>query len=282
MLGPTIFAASFVSRGGFAFGNVWQYHSRSDQHSKVVCWGLLFDLMRHCALLRDHAARSVVGFGINHEMRDFRTNRRKNLDLVICRPRQDATIGPGRTFAERGDEIGVMLDDDARRELAGLPTLTEQPVGAVHMALEAKACMTAFQKARPRLYDELDSSHATVHGNSPHAIAAGLAVVNTATTFISPDLNKHSLAEHAPVVSHHTQPKDARLVVEKLREIPRRARNGEEGFDALAIILVELRNDGSPVRLVDNDPAPPPGDTYNYEMAVHRLAQLYEQKFRSL
>jgi hypothetical protein len=23
----------------------WQYHSRSDRHSKIACWGILFDLL---------------------------------------------------------------------------------------------------------------------------------------------------------------------------------------------------------------------------------------------
>ena len=34
------------------FGNEWQYHSRSDKHSKVACWAVLFDLLQTSALLR--------------------------------------------------------------------------------------------------------------------------------------------------------------------------------------------------------------------------------------
>src|SRR3954471_10049360 len=68
------------------YGNQWQYHSRSDHHSKVACWGILFDLMQHSRLLREHIASGRVIFGINHEMRDFRTGRKKNLDLVLARP----------------------------------------------------------------------------------------------------------------------------------------------------------------------------------------------------
>jgi hypothetical protein len=29
-------------------GNLWQYHSRGDRHSKVACWGILLDLMASC------------------------------------------------------------------------------------------------------------------------------------------------------------------------------------------------------------------------------------------
>ena len=65
--------------------------------------GVLFDLMLACPLLRNHAAHGTVGFGINHEMTDFVSGRRKNLDLVICTPRSDPTARQEVTF---GDLIG--------------------------------------------------------------------------------------------------------------------------------------------------------------------------------
>ena len=52
-------------------GRRWQYHPRSDHHSKVACWGVTFDLLRSCPLLVKHIADGKVGFGINHEMRDL-------------------------------------------------------------------------------------------------------------------------------------------------------------------------------------------------------------------
>lgn len=284
MLGPKLLVASMVPRAaGFKHGNRWQYHSRSDHHSKVACWGLLFDLLRHCPLLRQHASDGLVGYGINHEMRDFRTGRKKNLDLVICRPRGGGWSGaPAPTFADQAREIGVALDARATEELAKLPTLPEMPVGAVHLALEAKACMTEFIKAKPRLFDELNSSHAAIHGNSPHTIAAGLAMVNLASEFISPGRNDFDLSTRSPIITKHVQPRHAADVIAKLRELPRRSRDGEEGYDALGIIVVDCRNDGSPVRLVSLPPAPQLGDTDHYEMTVHRLAQLYEQKYRAI
>jgi hypothetical protein len=283
MFGPKLLAASLVPRSvGFKHGNSWQYHSRSDHHSKIACWGLMFDLLRECALLRTHVASGLVGYGLNHEMRDFRTARKKNLDLVICRPRSDGAYQQKETFLDQATSIGVVLDGPTSAELSRLPALQRMPVGAVHIALEAKACMTAFHKARPRLYDELNSSHAAIHGHSPHTLAAGLAMVNAAAEFISPGRNDFKLSRKAPIVSGHNQPHEAAAVIEKLREIPRRARDGEDGFDALGIIVVKCRNDGTPVELVQDFPAPQVGDIYHYEMAVHRLAQLYEQRFREI
>ena len=284
MFGPRILVSSMIPRAGtFAHGNSWQYHSRSDHHSKIACWGLLFDLLRHCPLLRDHARKGLVGYGLNHEMRDFRTSRKKNLDLVICRPRNAEWGGaPAPTFADQADEIGAVMDADSRRELATLPTVAELPVGAVHIALEAKACMTAFSKAKPRLFDELNSSHAAIHGNSPHTIAAGLAMVNMADTFISPGRNDFDMRERAAVVTRHRQPRNAAEIVSKLRELPRRSRAGEEGYDAFGIIVVRCRNDGSAVELIGAPPAPQLGETDHYEMTVHRLAQLYQQKYHAI
>ncbi len=285
MFGPKLLVASLVLRDvGFKHGNRWQYHSRSDHHSKVACWGLLFDLLRHCALLRSHAKQGIVGYGLNHEMRDFGTGRKKNLDLVVCRPRGGRPISgpPAPTFADQALEIGVQLDAAARAELEALPRLEELPVGAVHIALEAKACMTEFLKARPRLYDELNSSHVVIHGNSPHTIAAGLAMVNVATEFVSPGRNDFDMSARAANVTRHNQPAHAAAVIAKLREIPRRSRDGEEGYDAFGIVVVDCRNDGTPVRVVSEPPAPTGGEVDQYEMTIHRLAQLYEQKYRNV
>lgn len=44
--------------------------------------------------------------------------------------------------------------------------------------------MTAFSKSYPRLYDELNSSHAVIHGASNRALAVGLAIINVAEDFV--------------------------------------------------------------------------------------------------
>lgn len=286
MLGPRILVDSMIPRSGkpFKHASVWQYHPRSDHHSKIACWGLLLDLLIDCPLLRRHAEAELVGFGLNHEMRDFRTSRKKNLDLVVCRPRSEPAQAARkrRTFAERGREIGAVLGSQAAAALGSLPTLREFPVGAVHLAVEAKACMTAFAKARPRLYDELNSSHLAIHGNSEHTIAAGLVLVNIAGEFVSPTSNDFDLSKHPTKVSSHNQPRDAASVIEKIAEVPRRSSEGEGGFDALAITVIDCRNDGTPVRLIETAPAPRRGEVHHYEWSVHRLSQLYEQKFRDI
>jgi hypothetical protein len=278
MNGPEILARS-LSRPNVEdqYGNTWQYHSRSDLHSKVACWGLLFDLISHCPLLRNHIEDQKVGFGINHEMHDFRTGRKKNLDLVLCTPGSGKV--KSRQFSELASDYHVALTPAEKRVLAGLPVLDRVSVGSVHVALEAKATMTAHIKALPRLYDELNSSHLAVHGSADFAIAAGFAVVNMAATFISPGLNHFDIGKRRPKLNKHRQPSDTERTIEKIKEIPRRTQSGVEGFDALGIVVVEMKNDGSAVTVVKAGPAPRPGDPWHYDSMIHRIASLYATKF---
>jgi hypothetical protein len=259
-------------------GNHWQYHSRSDQHSKVACWALLFDLLHYCPLLAQHAAAGKVGFGINHEMRDFKNNRKKDLDLVICTPGSSQENGYA-SFHDLVAQYDIRLSPAQKKQLATYPELNRVPVGSVHVALEAKAAMTEHIKALPRLFDELNSSHLAIHGSADFAIAAGFAIVNFAATFVSVDRNKTSLPGHPKVVTKHTQPKATERTIAKLEEIPRRTQGGVDGFDALGIVVIELRNDGSPVELVTQPPAPAPKDIWHYDQMIRRIASLYAAKF---
>lgn len=282
MHGPSILARTLSkTTREDRFGNLWQYHSRSDHHSKVACWGILFDLLRGSALLRWHIESGKVRFGINHEMKDFVHDRKKNLDLVLCTGSTDAIEPQAETFAEMGESWSIDLTEKEKAELSRLPTLRRGSVSSVLMALEAKACMTAHQRALPRLYDELNSSHATVHGASDQAIAAGFVMVNRAVRYLSPDLNKKN-RETDPEWSVHAQPRDAQLAVDKVRQLPKRSRTGDNGYDAVAIVVVDCSNDGSAISLVDDAPAPRTGDIFHYDSMIDRLGHIYATRFKDL
>jgi hypothetical protein len=239
---------------------------------------VIFDLLLATPLLRRHVESGIVHFGINHEMRDFVHDRKKNLDLVLCTPN-----GPPsrQTLVEIGSQYGVALSPEERERLDALPKLTRAPVGSVLLALEAKACMTAHQRALPRLYDELNSSHLTVHGSSDQAIAVGFTMINQARDYLSPDLNKKNRISD-PEWSHHNQPRDASLAVDKIKQLPRRSKAGDVGYDALSIVVIEMQNDGSPVSLVKSPPAPQTGDIYDYDTMVARLSAIYATRFKDL
>jgi hypothetical protein len=263
----------------------WQYHPRSDHHSKVACWGILFDVLLSSHLLREHVEQGLVAFGINHKMVDHTNNRPKNLDLVLCRP--DASSSPTKasartSFASLAKKFGLELSEDDSKALASLPTLYRMPVGSVLMAVEAKAAMTEFGKARPRLYDELASSHIVVHGDTDAAIAVGFAMVNGSDSFVSPTKNP-CIAWGAPMVaSTHDQPTQLKLTIEKIRSLPRRESVGRPGFDAIAAVAVSCRNDlTTPVRHID-DPAEgavPNGDVLAYSTMINRVVGIYASRF---
>lgn len=261
-------------------GKSWQYHSRSDHHSKVACWGIIFDLLDNSPLLRRHIESGAVYFGINHEMRDFVHDRKKNLDLVLCTAANADGVSSKVDFGAMRTEYDINLTDAEKSKLQNFPTLRRAPVGSVLLALEAKACMTAHQRALPRLYDELNSSHLTVHGATDQAIAAGFAMINISSRYLSPDRNKSSGSE--PDWSIHRQPRDAQIAVDKIRQLPKRSKTGDVGYDALAIVVVDCRNDGSPIELVSSPPAPQPGDIYSYTSMIDRICHIYATRFKDL
>jgi hypothetical protein len=281
MHGPQILVDSMtVPQPRGATKALWQYHSRSDLHSKVACWGVFFDLLRTSALLQRHAEAGRVVFGVNFEMRDYATGRKKDLDLVISRPTGEPTRQQ-RTLGDLADEWGIVLTPSQHGELGALPPILEGGVvgSAVLVALESKAAMTAHSKARPRLYDELNSSHLTVHGASSQALAVGLVMVNAAERFISPGLQADLKRAE---VSEHTQPAAAEGVVRKMQEIPRRTGSSTHGFDGLGIVVVEAVNDGTPVTLVETPPAPQPGDIFRYDEMLTRIANEYDTRFAAI
>ena len=261
-------------------GRAWQYHSRSDQHSKIACWAILFDLLQTSSLLRTHVAANKVAFGINRQINDWSTGRRKDLDLVVARgagTHDDAS--PSFDLSQLATRYRIVLTADEQRDLDALPVAPSGGAGStVLVALEAKACMTAHIRALPRLYDELTSSHSTVHGDNVNALAVGFVMINLADSFISPGRQAGS---GEPVINMHRQPLDTERTLAKVKEINRRSgpHSGQPGFDALGVLVIRMQNDGGNVELVTEPPAPSASDDFYYDRMVTRAAHLYDSSF---
>ena len=258
---------------GFKGGRSWQYHPRSDLHSKIAYWCIAFDMLRMSPALQRHAAAKQVGIGINHTMTDFARGRSKDLDMVLCRAEQSPN---GPSLRHLAIQHRIPLEAGERHELEALPDIPAAASATVLVAMEAKACMTAFRKAAPRLHSELDSSHWTIHGDTDHAIAAGFAMVNVADAFVSPLVNIQLGTDDEPTLNRHRQPRDAEWVIAKLAELPYRSQVGTPGFDAFGVVPVNCRNDGSPVIISDVPPIQP---AFRYDQFVERLAGIYAARF---
>jgi hypothetical protein len=136
--------------------------------------------------------------------------------------------------------------------------------------------MTEHSKTKPRIFDELSSSHEIVHQGQPDAIAAGIVVVNIAKTFASP---LRQLSGEGPlIITNHKQPEVAESMVRHLRGLKMRDRVGEVGFDAFATIVVDCDNLG-PATLHTKPPAPQPGDRDHYDTFLDRISRAYTERF---
>jgi hypothetical protein len=234
------------------YGWVYHYHSRSDAHSIALCKLILQDLLLACPVLKNQALADRIVYGINAR-HVFPNGKKKTLDLAIGTA--NAIKQPVR-FAD---------------------TICPGAMDRVLISCEAKTVMTEHGKSQPRVFDELGSSHEIVHQGDREAIAAGVTVVNIATTFVSP-LRQKGGELH---VSKHKQPNAAERMVNHLRGLPIREVDSDSGFDAYATIVVDCDNQG-PATLWTDPPAPQPGERDHYDTFIARLANAYTSRFTTL
>ena len=233
------------------YGWVYNYHSRSDAHSIALCTLILDDVLTACPVLTSQALRDQVVYGINAK-HVFPNGKKKTLDLAI-----------GTTKAIKQTERFAQ-------------TIYPGQIDRVLVSCEAKTVMTEHGKSQPRVFDELGSSHEIVHQGDREAIAAGVTVVNIATTFVSPLRQKGGEL----YVSKHKQPHAAERMVRHLRGLPIRDSFDIAGFDAYATIVVNCDNQGQATLWTD-PPAPQPGDRDYYEAFIIRIADAYTNRFKT-
>jgi len=258
-------------------GNLWQYNSRSDYHSKVACWGIMFDLLLECPKLRNDIEDGRVGFGINHEMTDYRSGKKKDLDLVLCTPGGSFGVIDFVSLARRWN---IALDHHRRELLEQLPLLRACPVATALLAVEAKACMTEHSKAIPRLNDELTSSFRAIAGDTNSTIAAGYVVINVATEFLSSVRNGFPNSHRHPLVTKHRQPFAAEKTYTAVNNLARRSAPSESGFDAVGVTFLNCRNDGTSITMENGaNFESRPDELLTYDRFIGRLAALYASRF---
>lgn len=274
MRGPEILARTMTVPAERGASNAqWQYHSRSDRHSKVACWTMLFDLLLECDAIRARAEEGRVGFGINFVMVG---PINKTLDLVLTVTPPARPRARRRKFADLVDVYEIVLDKSDRAKLKALPLVEEDhrdDVSEVSIAMEAKACMTEHVKSLPRLHAEILATGYLAKRAAPHCISVSYSLVNAAPTFKTPS----GSGRHTNV---HNQPDDARRVVKMLSEaLPLAADSKQIGFDAIGVTVINCRNDGSPVILEKAAPAPSTSDHVHYDRMIRSVCSAFRSRF---
>lgn len=253
MNAPERFAAWLVAyRKVDKFGRSYAYHPRSDAHSVELCYLVLEDLVARCPVLAEQGRAGKVAYGINAAY-IWPDGKSKTLDFAVGIPK---TI------------------DSRPNRITGLPRAVE--FSDVLISCEAKSVMTEHGKSQPRVFDELSSSHGIVHKGRRDAIAAGITVVNIASTFVSPTRNQ--FAEGELTITRHRQPGVTARMVKHLRGLTIREAVEDTGFDAYCTVVVECDNQGHGALWTD-PPAPQPGDPDHYETFIGRLARFYAERF---
>jgi len=272
MRGPGILARTMSVETRRGKGGAWQYHSRSDTHSKVACWTLLFDAILECdALLRD-AEQGRLGFAINHCMVG---PINKNLDLVLTRVPPSRQHGDRETFAGLVGRYGIQLDEEDRRLLSSLPVIESERVdddAEVVLAVEAKACMTEDVKSLPRLHEEILATGYLAKQCMPQCIVVSYTLVNGADTF--------RRSAESGAVNSHNQPSDTQRVLEMLdRAIPLHRNFRDLGYEVVGALTIDCKNDGSPVTVCEGSLSPSRNQHIRYERMVRSICSEYRARF---
>jgi hypothetical protein len=231
----------------------------------------MFDALLECDVLRAHAEQGRLDFGINYAMIGPIT---KTLDLVLTRVPPTRTDRKRQSFASLVDAWHIELDDDDRRQLTALPSISrdegEEAVEVV-VALEAKACMTEHVKALPRLHAEILATGYLAKRSMPRCIAVSYTLVNAAACFKPP--SGAGLKQNV-----HTQPGDTTRVMDMLAQAVPLARDmhGLLGYDVVGATAIDCRNDGSAVAVVDSLPV---RDSHiRYDRMIRQLCSEYRAR----
>ena len=234
-------------------GRRYNYLPRSTSHSLSLCGFVVYDLVLRSELIREKAQQGRIAFGLN-VYHTWPNGKTKNLDLAIGVP----------------ELLGLPLTPHGISQATGF--------SRVLISCEAKNCMTEHGKSQPRLFDELSSSHEIVHQGDQQCIAAGIAIINIAPTFVSP-LRQRTGTDLC--ITQHNQPTVAGSMINHLRGLPIRNEVGQVGFDAFSSAIVNCNNQNG-ATLHTELPAPQAGDPDHFDTFMNRINLAFEQRFVSI
>ncbi len=157
--------------------------------------------------------------------------------------------------------------------------LTERPPEAagvlVRIAVENKTIMTAHGKARWNRYGDIIAYSNHVHNHRRGCIAGTVVVVNCSPAYENPDAFAKGL-----VRPKFDMQKVVSDTVKIFADVPLRTTPEEPNDQPEAIAVFVVDYDGQhPAKLVTAPPSPQPGSPIHYDSFVHRICELYSQRF---
>lgn len=243
------------------------YHPRSSKHSDVLSELIIADLIEHCPLMAERAARGELVAKLRHHQQVGYN------DWVI-----DIALG---TCAGKAVPPDPAVDG---RILMTAPSV-------IQVAIELKAILTEHGKARKNRLRDFEAFHGYAHQYHPRTIAAAFVAVNASELFYSPLRSEGDITRHGS--SRASAREVARNAVDLFRAI--HLRNSESdvpGMEAVGVIVIEHDNlnvhkDRAKVaplhmrsRISPIPPSLPVGDPLHYQTMIQRICTSYSQRFR--
>jgi hypothetical protein len=224
------------------------YHPRSAKHSNMLVHCIVDDLLASCPTILKRAGTGHLVYDLNFTL--LTGTAEWNVDLVMGQP-----------------AIGAP-------EIPAPGEIRRTRPSTIQIALEIKTVMTEHHKAVKNRKRDFESHHDHVHRYNERAVAAGLLVVNIASSFRSP------LRGAEKVTVHRNPEKLVQHCVDQMRAVAVRAGTSGAGLDAKGLIVVDFDNQNlasACYRLTR--PAPPVGDPLHYDAFLQAICQAYTARF---
>lgn len=258
---------------------IWQYHSRSDHHSKILSISLLLDLIKHCKVLQRQIVQNQVAFGINHRITDKSSGKHKDLDLVLFTPESNSQDSGSSLSTYAASLPNFSPQGNGELILSKYGQMPQSKTGGLLLTVEAKAIMTEFTKAFPRLSDELVSSQRIVCNSGLSCLTVAAVMINHSPSFVSPLLNDNP-CDPVYKESRNHQAKVELCYTQVLKGLPiKNFENSQMGYDEILALDIFMKNDGSEVSVVNNYPKPEGCEQFAYAAGLKRLAAEYTAKW---
>lgn len=220
------------------------YHPRSDKHSNALGHAIVTDLLARCPAIADRARMGTIVYDLNTTIRVGITDW--NVDLVLGAPAEPLTPGDG--------------------------SITRAAPSTIQIAIEFKSVMTEHRKAVKNRKRDLEAHHEHVHNYNQRAIAAGVLIINEASTFKSP---------LRPEPTTHTNPQ--RLVehcIHELRSVSTRGGQTGYGLEAKCALVVNCDNiDATNSAYSTARWTPSTGDPLHYDAFIQSICEHYRLRF---